>query len=141
MFPTGRLSRYISFSKPRMLSALGRCFTFDASADGYARGEGAGAVLLRLPEEAVEAARTAEQPEATLERCGLLGVAVNQDPCEEKTLCFLVSSWFCWRVEWEVFGWMAIFVGKAAALSFKDTFSLGGSRKDMLFLLLSWGMM
>ena len=66
MLPTGRLSRYISFSKPRMLSALGRCFTFDASADGYARGEGAGAVLLRLPEEAIEAARTAEQPEATL---------------------------------------------------------------------------
>lgn len=71
--------RYISFSKPRMLSAQGRCFTFDASADGYARGEGAGAVLLRLPSEAQEAAQTAEQPLATLERCGLLGVAVNQD--------------------------------------------------------------
>ncbi|CAE8598162.1 unnamed protein product, partial [Polarella glacialis] len=37
---------FVSFSKPRMLSPQGRSFTFDASADGYGRGEGAGAVLL-----------------------------------------------------------------------------------------------
>ena len=68
---------YISFSKPRMLSATGRCLTFDASADGYARGEGAGAVVLRKPNDVI----TSESVEtsASLERCALLGVAVNQD--------------------------------------------------------------
>ena len=70
---------YISFSKPRMLSAKGRCFTFDASADGYARGEGAGAVVLRKPSDAISAAATMEQSIASLERCAMLGVAVNQD--------------------------------------------------------------
>ena len=70
---------YISFSKPRMLSAKGRCFTFDASADGYARGEGAGAVVLRQPGDAISAAATVQTPSASLERCALLGVAVNQD--------------------------------------------------------------
>ena len=70
---------YISFSKPRMLSTNGRCLTFDASADGYARGEGAGAVVLRKPGDAISAAASVEKPGATLERCALLGVAVNQD--------------------------------------------------------------
>ena len=56
-----------------MLSAQGRCFTFDAAADGYARGEGCGAVVLRLPHDA------AADGQASYERCGLLGVAVNQD--------------------------------------------------------------
>eukprot|EP00913_Durusdinium_trenchii_P021502 g20206.t1 len=51
---------YISFSKPRMLSATGRCFTFDASADGYARGEGCGAVVLQLPSEAQQASHAQE---------------------------------------------------------------------------------
>ncbi|CAM9882194.1 unnamed protein product, partial [Chrysoparadoxa australica] len=35
------------FSKARMLSPDGRCATFDVSANGYARGEGCGAIVLK----------------------------------------------------------------------------------------------
>lgn len=38
---------YISFSKAGMLSKDGRCKTFDKDANGYIRGEGAGAVILK----------------------------------------------------------------------------------------------
>jgi thioester reductase-like protein len=42
---------FLLMSKFRALAADGRCKTFDASADGYARGEGAGLVVLkRLPD-------------------------------------------------------------------------------------------
>lgn len=41
--PTG----YLAFGKSGMLAADGRCKTFDHRADGYVRGEGVGAVLLK----------------------------------------------------------------------------------------------
>ena len=37
----------INFSKAKMLAPDGRCKTFDASADGYVRGEGCGVIVLK----------------------------------------------------------------------------------------------
>lgn len=45
---------YISFSKAGMLSQDGRCKTFDESANGYVRGEGVGAVLLKPLSKAIK---------------------------------------------------------------------------------------
>lgn len=61
---------YISLSGPGMLTTHGRCFTFDASADGFARGEGIGAVKLKVCEDSWEAAGRVAM---------LIGCAVNQD--------------------------------------------------------------
>ena len=44
---------YIALSRSRMLSPDGRCHTFDASADGFARGEGCGVVVLKRMRDAV----------------------------------------------------------------------------------------
>jgi acyl transferase domain-containing protein len=61
----------ISFCKTRMLSPTGCCKTFDASADGYVRGEGCGMIVLkRLP----DALRDNDNILAVIK-----GSAVNQD--------------------------------------------------------------
>ena len=61
----------VSFSKARMLSIDGRCKTFDASADGFVRGEGCGVVVLKRLSDAV-----ADQDNIL---AVIRGTAVNQD--------------------------------------------------------------
>ena len=61
----------ITFSQARMLSPDGRCKTFDASADGYVRGEGCGVVVLKRLSDAV---RDGDHILALIR-----GSAVNQD--------------------------------------------------------------
>lgn len=61
---------YILYCGPGMLSPRGRCFTYDGSADGYARGEGCGGLL-------IECSNRDEEVQGML-AC-LIGSAVNQD--------------------------------------------------------------
>lgn len=61
----------ITFSQARMMAADGRCKTFDARADGYVRGEGAGVVVLKRLSDAL---RDGDNVLAVLR-----GSAVNQD--------------------------------------------------------------
>ncbi|KAM3115388.1 beta-ketoacyl synthase N-terminal-like domain-containing protein [Phormidesmis sp. 146-33] len=44
----------IAFSQSQMMSKEGRCKTFDASADGYVRGEGCGVVVLKRLSDALQ---------------------------------------------------------------------------------------
>ena len=61
----------INFSRARMLAPDGRCKTFDASADGYVRGEGCGIVVLKRLSDA--------QRDGDVIRAVIRGSAVNQD--------------------------------------------------------------
>ena len=62
---------FVTFCRAHMLSPTGRIRAFDASADGFVRGEGAGVVLLRRLEDAVAAG---DRVYAVID-----GTAVNQD--------------------------------------------------------------
>ncbi len=62
---------YIALSHSRMLAPDGRCKTFDASADGFARGEGCGVVVLKRLSDA--------QADGDRVLAVIRGSAVNQD--------------------------------------------------------------
>ncbi|HEY9740894.1 MAG TPA: thioester reductase domain-containing protein [Coleofasciculaceae cyanobacterium] len=62
---------FITYSHARMMAADGRCKTFDASADGYVRGEGCGVVVLKRLSDAI-------RDEDNI-RAVIRGTAVNQD--------------------------------------------------------------
>jgi acyl transferase domain-containing protein/NADPH:quinone reductase-like Zn-dependent oxidoreductase/SAM-dependent methyltransferase/acyl carrier protein len=62
---------FIGFSQAGMLSPEGRCKAFDASANGFVRGEGAGMVLLKLLSKA--------QADGDPIHAVIRGTAVNQD--------------------------------------------------------------
>jgi len=62
--------RYIVLGSGGFLTKLGRCFTFDQSTDGYCRGEGCGAALVRT---------TAGEEDEMLRYACVAGSALNQD--------------------------------------------------------------
>jgi 3-oxoacyl-(acyl-carrier-protein) synthase/NAD(P)-dependent dehydrogenase (short-subunit alcohol dehydrogenase family)/acyl carrier protein len=65
---------FIGFCKTRLLSPTCRCRTFDAAADGYARGEGAGCIFLCSDTSLI----TSKYPDAKLRVFGyILGTAIN----------------------------------------------------------------
>ena len=61
----------IAFSQAHMLAPDGKCKTFDASADGYVRGEGVGVIVVKRLEDAI---RDGDRIRAVVR-----GSAVNQD--------------------------------------------------------------
>jgi acyl transferase domain-containing protein len=64
------VAMYIGLSGPGMLTHKGRCFTFDHSADGYARGEGVGGFVLK---------KCLTQFDAMGRLGMLIGSSINQD--------------------------------------------------------------
>ena len=62
---------FIGFSQAGMLSPEGKCKAFDASANGFVRGEGAGMVLLKKLSEAIA--------DGDPIHAVIIGSAVNQD--------------------------------------------------------------
>jgi acyl transferase domain-containing protein/NADPH:quinone reductase-like Zn-dependent oxidoreductase/SAM-dependent methyltransferase len=62
---------YIALSRARMLAPDGRCKAFDAAADGFARGEGCGVIVLKRLADA--------QADGDRVLAVILGSAVNQD--------------------------------------------------------------
>ena len=64
-------SGFIGFSQASMLSPDGRCKAFDASANGFVRGEGAGMVLLKRLSKALEDGDPIHGV--------IIGTAINQD--------------------------------------------------------------
>src|SRR5229473_3407823 len=62
---------FLGFCRASMLSRRGRCFAFDERADGYVRGEGGGAILLKPLQQALAGGDRI--------RAVILGTGVNSD--------------------------------------------------------------
>ncbi len=62
---------FLGFCRASMLSRRGRCFAFDERADGYVRGEGGGAIILKPLREALA--------DGDRIRAVILGTGVNSD--------------------------------------------------------------
>src|SRR5271163_477155 len=62
---------FLGFCRASMLSRLGRCFAFDERADGYVRGEGGGAIILKPLRQALA--------DGDRVRAVILGTGVNSD--------------------------------------------------------------